>query len=115
MKWITFVLGGSGRTGWRDRLHGPRIWTGRSRGRPDLRHRHPPRIPRLAGDLRWRTATERIPPSARMISSPHDLEARYAKQDTTSWMGDKVHFTESYEADTLHLMTHQAVGRLPAD
>jgi transposase len=50
-----------------------------------------------------------------MISSPHDLEARYAKQDTTSWMGDKVHFTESYEADTLHLMTHQAVGCLPAD
>jgi transposase len=50
-----------------------------------------------------------------MISSPHDLEARYAKQDTTSWMGDKVHFTESCEADTPHLMTRQAVGRLPTD
>jgi transposase len=55
---------------------------------------------------RWRTATEGIPPSARMISSPHDLETRYAKQDTTSWIGDKVHCTESCKADTPHLMTH---------
>ena len=30
----------------------PRIWTGRWRGRADLRNRNSPRIPRLAGDLR---------------------------------------------------------------
>jgi transposase len=56
--------------------------------------------------VRWRTATEGIPPSTRMISSPHDLDARYAKKYTTSWIGYKVHFTESCEADELHLITH---------
>ena len=56
--------------------------------------------------VRWRTATEGIPPSTRMISSPHDLEARYAKQYTTSWIGDKVHLTESCEANKPRLITH---------
>jgi transposase len=56
--------------------------------------------------IRWRTATEGSPPSARMISSPHDLEARYAKKYTTSWIGYKAHFTESCEADAPQLITH---------
>jgi transposase len=54
----------------------------------------------------WRTATEGIPPAARMISSPYDLDARYAKKYTTSWIGYKVHFTESCEVDAPHLITH---------
>jgi transposase len=41
-----------------------------------------------------------------MISSPHDLDARYAKKYTTSWMGYNVHFTESGEGDAPHLSTH---------
>ena len=56
--------------------------------------------------IRWRTAVDGIPPSTRMISSPHDLDARYAKKYTTSWIGYKVHFTESCEADEPHLITH---------
>jgi transposase len=56
--------------------------------------------------VRWRTAAEGIPPSTRMISSPHDLDARYAKKYTTSWIGYKVHLTESCETDALHLITH---------
>jgi transposase len=71
-----------------------------------LRHTWVQQYDRSPEGIRWRTATEGIPPSARMISSPHDLEARYAKKYTTSWMGDTVHFTESCEADAPHLITH---------
>jgi transposase len=56
--------------------------------------------------IRWRTAAEGIPPATRMISSPHDLDGRYAKKYTTSWIGYKVHVTESCETDALHLITH---------
>jgi transposase len=56
--------------------------------------------------IRWRTAVDGIPPSTRMISSPHALEARYAKKYTASWIGYKGHFTESCEADEPHLITH---------
>jgi transposase len=54
----------------------------------------------------WRTATEGMPPSARMSRSPHALDARDAQQDTPSWMGDNVHCTARGEVDAPHLMTH---------
>ena len=41
-----------------------------------------------------------------MISSPYDLDAHYAQKHTTSWIGYKVHFTESCEAEEPHLITH---------
>ena len=56
--------------------------------------------------IRWRTAAEGLPPAARMISSPYDRDAHYAKKYTTSWVGYKVHFTESCEADAPRLITH---------
>jgi transposase len=56
--------------------------------------------------VRWRTAAEGLPPAARMISSPYDLDAHYAKKYTTSWVGYKVHFTESCEPEQPHLITH---------
>jgi transposase len=34
--------------------------------------------------IRWRTASEGLPPAARMLSSPYDLDAHYAKKSTTS-------------------------------
>lgn len=40
-----------------------------------------------------------------MISSPYDVEARYAKKQTTSWIGYKVHFTENCEEYEPHLIT----------
>jgi transposase len=61
-----------------------------------------------AGRLRWRTEQEGIPPSAAFISSPYDTEARYAKKGTTSWVGYKVHLTETCDDDTPHLITHVA-------
>jgi transposase len=59
-----------------------------------------------AGQVRWRTEAEGIPPAALFISSPYDVEARYAKKHTTSWVGYKVHLTEACEDDAPHLITH---------
>jgi transposase len=59
-----------------------------------------------AGQVRWRTEAEGIPPSALFISSPYDGEARYAKKHTTTWIGYKVHLTEACEDDAPHLITH---------
>jgi transposase len=56
--------------------------------------------------VRWRTEAEGIPPSALFISSPYDIEARYAKKHTTTWVGYKVHLTEACEDDAPHLITH---------
>jgi transposase len=57
--------------------------------------------------LRWRAAeNEGIPPAQLFINSPYDTEARYAKKRSTSWVGYKVHMTESCEEDSPPLITH---------
>lgn len=66
-----------------------------------------------AGRVRWRTEAEGIPPSALFISSPHDVEARYAKKHTTTWVGYKVHVTEACEDDAPHLITHVETTAAP--
>ena len=57
------------------------------------------------GALRWRVSDE-LPPAARFISSPYDLDAHYAKKRTTTWVGYKVHRTETCEDDGPPLVTH---------
>ena len=47
-----------------------------------------------------------MPPASVMISSPYDPDARYAKKHTTSWVGYKVHLTETCESNQPHLITH---------
>jgi transposase len=61
-----------------------------------------------SGDqLQWRSPdTHGLPPAGRFISSPHDLDARYSKKDTMSWVGYKVHLTETCTPDTPNLITH---------
>jgi transposase len=60
-----------------------------------------------AGDeVCWRTEAEGLPPAREFISSPYDPEARYARKDTTTWVGYKVHLTESCDGDAPHLITH---------
>jgi transposase len=44
--------------------------------------------------VRWRTTAEQ-PPSAQIISSPYDPEARYKTKLDTSWLGYKAHLTET--------------------
>ncbi len=51
----------------------------------------------------WRSDSE-LPPSALLITSPYDVEARYIRKKSTAWTGYKVHFTETCEADTPHLI-----------
>jgi hypothetical protein len=40
----------------------------------------------------WRADGE-LPPSALLITSPYDFEARYSRKKSTTWTGYKVHFT----------------------
>jgi transposase len=48
----------------------------------------------IDGAVRWRDS-DNTPPSARMISSPYDSEAHYARKRSTSWIGYKAHLTET--------------------
>ena len=47
-----------------------------------------------------------MPPAARLIQTPFDLEARYSHKRSRDWVGYKVHLTESCNDDTPHLITH---------
>jgi transposase len=64
-------------------------------------------------DVRWRTDQEGLPPAARFISSPYDTDAHYARKHTTSWVGYKVHLTETCEDDTPNLITNVATTAGP--
>lgn len=55
--------------------------------------------------LHWRSV-ETMPPAARMISSPYDLEARMGKKRETTWLGYKAHVTETCDDDQPHVITH---------
>jgi transposase len=59
-----------------------------------------------AGAIRWRTEVEGTPPSSQSISSPYDPAARYARKETTTWVGYEVHLTETCDDDAPHLITH---------
>jgi transposase len=64
------------------------------------------------GKLGWRSA-ENIPPARLSISSPYDLDAHYSKKRTTSWVGFKVHLTETCEQDSPRLITHVETTTAP--
>ncbi|MCQ3933175.1 MAG: IS1182 family transposase [Chloroflexi bacterium] len=55
--------------------------------------------------LRWREREE-MPPAARLLQSPFDLEARYSCKRNLEWLGYKVHFTETCNDSQPHLITH---------
>jgi transposase len=57
------------------------------------------------GELRWRDASN-VPAAGERIDSPYDLEAHYAQKRSTSWVGYKVHLTETCDDDSPHLITH---------
>jgi transposase len=57
------------------------------------------------GPLRWRVVRERTP-SAELIASPHDPEARYSVKRGVEWVGNKVHLTETCDSDSPHLIAH---------
>jgi transposase len=57
------------------------------------------------GSVHWRE-TEGIPPSSVFICSPYDLDAHYARKGTASWVGYKVHLTETCDEDQPRIITH---------
>jgi transposase len=59
----------------------------------------------LDGVVRWRQK-DNIPPAALRISSPYDPDARYAHKRSTTWVGYKVHVTETCEDELPHLITN---------
>ncbi len=63
--------------------------------------------------LRWRTEAEGFPPSTLMIASPYDLDVHYAKKRTTTWIGYKVHLTETCEIGQPPLITHVETTTAP--
>ncbi len=54
---------------------------------------------------RWRRKGN-TPPGERILTSPYDLDARMSKKRGSSWVGYKVHLTETCDDDTPHLVTH---------
>jgi transposase len=55
--------------------------------------------------IRWLTVAE-LRPSGERLNSPYDPEACYSTRRETAWIGYKVHFTESCDPDSVHLVTH---------
>ena len=67
---------------------------------------------RIDDEVRWRSS-ENIPPPSRYIGSPYDEEAHYSKKRSTTWVGYKVHLTESCEAHLPLLITHVETTSAP--
>jgi len=63
--------------------------------------------------LRWRTDQDGTPPSAIMIGSPYDVDAHYSKKGETSWVGYKVHLTETCDDEGPNLITHVETTAAP--
>ena len=61
-----------------------------------------------------RTGAEQ-PPSAQIISSPYDPEARYKLKRDTSWVGYTVHLTETCDDDTPNLIPQVTTTPAPTD
>jgi len=66
----------------------------------------------VEGVLRWRQADD-LPPSALMICSPYDAEARYSKKRSTEWTGYRAHLTETCDENYPHLITDMQTTPAP--
>ncbi len=61
-------------------------------------------VPVESSLARWREL-KKLPPRKLTISSPYETEARYRTKRTTTWLGYKVHLSESCEASLPKLIT----------
>ncbi len=57
------------------------------------------------GQLHWRSHKD-LPPSGLRSNSPYDTEARYGNKRHTTWIGYKVHLTETCDKNRVHLITN---------
>jgi transposase len=59
----------------------------------------------VEGTLQWREAKD-MPSPAELLASPYEPEARYSTKREVEWIGYKVHFTETCETETPHLIVN---------
>lgn len=64
------------------------------------------------GRCQWRSAAE-IPPAGEFISSPYDINAHYSQKRSTSWVGYKVHVSETCEPDLPEVITQVETTAAP--
>ena len=57
------------------------------------------------GTLRWRKSGN-LPPSARMISSPYDLDVRHSRKRGMQWKGYRMQITETCDPDGMLAITN---------
>lgn len=57
------------------------------------------------GQLNWRSHKD-LPSAGLRSNSPYDTEARYGNKRHTSWLGYKIHLTETCEKKQVHLITN---------
>jgi transposase len=55
--------------------------------------------------VRGRTAAD-LAPAGQRINTPYDAEATFGNKRSTTWIGYKVHMTETCEPDQVHLITN---------
>jgi transposase len=58
--------------------------------------------------VRWRTEADGIPPALAMVATPYDPDVHYAKMRATTWIGYKVHVTETCDDGGPPLIVHVA-------
>jgi len=59
----------------------------------------------MDGQIRLRDPKD-MPPASQQIESPYEPEAHFATKRQMSWVGYKVHLTETCDDDLPHLVTH---------
>jgi len=57
------------------------------------------------GQVRWREVKD-MPAPATLISSPYDTDARYSTKRDSTWVGYKVHLTETCDVDAPHVIVN---------
>jgi transposase len=65
------------------------------------------------GNVRWRSSEEGIPRSTHYINSPLDPDCRYARKFTTSWVGYRIHITETCENGLPNIITDVQTAPAP--
>jgi transposase len=65
------------------------------------------------GNVCWRTSEEGIPRSTDYINSPIDSDCRYARKFTTSWVGYRIHITETCEDGLPNIITDVKTAPAP--
>jgi transposase len=59
----------------------------------------------VGGTLGWREVKD-MPSPAELIASPYDTGARYSTKRSVEWVGYKVHFTETCDEETPHVIVN---------